>query len=564
MLWADTSTNLLKLRNGANSAWITVGDLTAANLGLAALASPTFTGTVTIPTATISTGVGIPLGSAASPTIYFTGDTNTGIYSPGADQFAITTGGSGRVFVDSSGRVGLGTSSPSAALHVVTSGAGQIRYFDGTVTGAFGSFGSGNEVFIGSGKALAFTTNGITSSETRMTIDTSGRVGIGTTSPSTELHVSASSGYAELRLAGASGSGGSVEFFNSTTQLGDIFIDASNNMIFRNASEAFRVDSSRRLLVGTSSSAGAGSTLQVRNDASAAAVDIYRSAATTGTSIFGINKSRGTAASPLIVAVDDVMGYIAFRGHDGTAYLDGAYIHAAVDGTPGTNDLPSRLVFSTTADGASSPTERARITAGGWFKATSSGDYYGLTGTYHESRTNAVGNVTHLFSHTGTSGNSYGIQISYSQNRGTQAGDQYIYCNDSAALRMEVRGNGGIANYSANNVNLSDRNAKKDIVLAAGTWDCLKEWEIVNFRYKDQPDDADLNMGVIAQQVAESCPEVITVFQEAKEATETKPAQEERLGVKDQQMMWMAIKALQEAQLRIETLEAEVAALKGA
>ena len=115
-----------------------------------------------------------------------------------------------------------------------------------------------------------------------------------------------------------------------------------------------------------------------------------------------------------------------------------------------------------------------------------------------------------------------------------------------------------IANYSANNVNLSDVNAKKDIAPAAGTWDCLKEWEIVNFRYKDQPDDADLNMGVIAQQVAESCPEVITVFQEA---TEDQP---EKLGVKDQQMMWMAIKALQEAQLRIESLEAEVAALKGA
>ena len=49
-LWADTTTNLLKLRNGANSAWITVGDLTAANLGLATLASPTFTGTATIPT----------------------------------------------------------------------------------------------------------------------------------------------------------------------------------------------------------------------------------------------------------------------------------------------------------------------------------------------------------------------------------------------------------------------------------------------------------------------------------------------------------------------------------
>ena len=120
--------------------------------------------------------------------------------------------------------------------------------------------------------------------------------------------------------------------------------------------------------------------------------------------------------------------------------------------------------------------------------------------------------------------------------------------------------NGGLYNYSANNSNLSDRNAKKDITPAADTWDCIKEWEIVNYRYKDQPDAADLNLGVIAQQVAESCPEVIAVFQEAKEATEDQPAQEERLGVKEQQMYWMAIKALQEAQVRIEALEARLTA----
>jgi protein subunit release factor A len=122
-------------------------------------------------------------------------------------------------------------------------------------------------------------------------------------------------------------------------------------------------------------------------------------------------------------------------------------------------------------------------------------------------------------------------------------------------LRAQIRSNGGLANYSANNANLSDRNAKKDISPAADTWNCLKEWEIVNYRYKDQSADADLNLGVIAQQVAESCPEVITVFQEAKEATEDQPAQEKRLGVKEQQMYWMAIKALQEAQVRIEQLE---------
>ena len=55
---------------------------------------------------------------------------------------------------------------------------------------------------------------------------------------------------------------------------------------------------------------------------------------------------------------------------------------------------------------------------------------------------------------------------------------------------------------------------------------------------------------------------MITIFQEAKESTEDEPAREERLGVKEQQMYWMAIKALQEAQVRIETLEAKVASIE--
>jgi hypothetical protein len=167
------------------------------------------------------------------------------------------------------------------------------------------------------------------------------------------------------------------------------------------------------------------------------------------------------------------------------------------------------------------------------------------------------GDWTAAFRSAGTT--PVGIYIKYTAASPNGTGSPFLRGDDSGGTtRFEFRSNGGLANYSANNVNLSDINTKKDISLAAGTWDCLKEWEIVNFRYKDQSDDSDLNMGVIAQQVAESCPEVITVFQEA---TEDQP---EKLGVKDQQMMWMAIKALQEAQLRIETLEAKVAALEAA
>jgi hypothetical protein len=216
-------------------------------------------------------------------------------------------------------------------------------------------------------------------------------------------------------------------------------------------------------------------------------------------------------------------------------------------------------VFSTTGDSQSSPLERLRINAGGLMQL---GTYNTPTGV-HEINWQGAHRFTYNNKDT-TAANCYGIVLNYTGAIPNNTGNEFIYCQDIGNVRLTVRSNGGIANFSANNVNLSDRNSKKDINPAAGTWDCLKEWEIVNFRYKDQPDNADLNMGVIAQQVAESCPEVITVFQEAKEATETEPAQEERLGVKDQQMMWMAIKALQEAQVRIETLEAEVAALKGA
>jgi hypothetical protein len=206
---------------------------------------------------------------------------------------------------------------------------------------------------------------------------------------------------------------------------------------------------------------------------------------------------------------------------------------------------------------APSNTERARIDSSGRLLVGTS------SGSDEKFRAEHSANAEWIaaFRHTSAS-DPLGIRIHHAGAVINAASNPFIYCHDTTTLRAEIRSNGGLANFSANNANLSDRNAKKDISLAADTWSCVKEWEIVNYRYKDQSDDADLNLGVIAQQVAESCPEVITVFQEAKEATEDQPAQEERLGVKEQQMIWMAIKALQEAQLRIETLEAEVAALK--
>jgi hypothetical protein len=77
-------------------------------------------------------------------------------------------------------------------------------------------------------------------------------------------------------------------------------------------------------------------------------------------------KSRGAAVNTRgVVQSGDTIADITFAGDDGTNFIRAASITASVDGTPGTNDMPGRLVFSTTADGGSSVTERLAIKADG-------------------------------------------------------------------------------------------------------------------------------------------------------------------------------------------------------
>jgi hypothetical protein len=97
-----------------NTKRITVNNLPLSAAAVSALAakaptaSPTFTGVISIPD-----------GSAAAPSLANTGDSNTGLYWSAADELSIATAGTQRVVVDSSGRLGLGTSTPQAKLHIL-------------------------------------------------------------------------------------------------------------------------------------------------------------------------------------------------------------------------------------------------------------------------------------------------------------------------------------------------------------------------------------------------------------------------------------------------------------
>jgi len=138
----------------------------------------------------------------------------------------------------------------------------------------------------------------------------------------------------------------------------------------------------------------------------------------------------------------------------------------------------------------------------------------------------------------------------------TKSTGNTLHLHDTANYKFYVNANGGIYNYQSNNVNLSDEREKKNIENMSSQWETLKKWKLKRFHFNKDEDSDDKKYGVIAQDVESHNPEVVTDFKSTDEET--------RLAVKEQQMTWIAIKALQEAMEKIETLEARITALESA
>jgi hypothetical protein len=236
------------------------------------------------------------LGTASAPTVTFTGDTNTGIYSPGADQVAISTNGTGRLFVDGSGRLLINASSSTNVNTATFQGNSALGTGTGIVNIALGNTTPGTSDQLGrlqftdSGHnsaaevigqrdggtwntstsrptSLIFTTtsNGAASTTERMRLDSSGRLGIGTTSPDTALSVQGAAGSTQLTLTDATNA--TVRLGTPAASVGLLSVGSGQSLAFGTQStpgstytERARIDSSGRLLVGTSSGTA---TLQV-------------------------------------------------------------------------------------------------------------------------------------------------------------------------------------------------------------------------------------------------------------------------------------------------------------
>jgi hypothetical protein len=261
------------------------------------------------------------------------------------------------------------------------------------------------------------------------------------------------------------------------------------------------------------------------------------SSAAAGPAMFFGRSEGTTTGSYTVVSADKNLGRISFQGADGTEFVEAAKIDCFVDGTPGANDMPGRLVFSTTADGASSPTERMRIVN---------------SGEIGVSMTPVASN--RLCVRAATDGAS--ILADSAQAQGT---GWYLFYGTSgsvAVVQAWIRGDGTYGSRPNVYGGTSDIKLKENIEPASSQWSDLKSIELVNYNFIG--DDV-RQLGVIAQQVETISPGLV-------DETKDKDSDGNETGtvtksVKYSVLYLKAVKALQEAMERIEQLESSNADL---
>jgi len=287
--------------------------------------------------------------------------------------------GTDRMVIDYGGNVGIGTSAPTTKLEVTGTMSGadltvsNLRNCDTIDTDANGvlSCGTDNE---GSGGGMSYTEASsyfVNDSGDTMT----GALVINQDSNSLSFDIdSEATSAAAVRIDVAGDSDSPHVLFGA----GGTF----DTNLFRQAANVLRTDDS--FWVGGTLS---GATLYsasgaiIRNgrlgigttgptsifDAQSSNSDgTFRTGDNTNSTQLILDRGRGSIGGESAVSINDVLGSLLFRGYDGTDYnTQGAAIAVQVDGTPGSNDMPGRIVFSTTEDDASTVTERMRISNNG-------------------------------------------------------------------------------------------------------------------------------------------------------------------------------------------------------
>jgi len=360
---------------------------------------------------------------------------------------------------------------------------------------------------------------------------TGGSVGIGTASPSRNLHVhDAGANNVYLQLSNSTTGSGATDglqlFCQGSTGEAAIIQRENQPLAFwTNNNEKVRIDSSGRLLVGTSSVSKTG-TLTIQGNSTISTTQAY------------LRLQRGSA-NP---SANGELGYIVFADSNET---EGAYIIADAEFSWATNDYPTRLRFYVTQDGESAPQERFRI--------TEKGEEYHFTEDY---------GITLSTGTTNASVSAFRVK-----NGATAMG--------GGSLVMQVLADGDLENSNNRYTGFSDIKLKENIVDAGSQWDDIKALRVRKYNFKEETGfNTHTQIGLIAQEVELVSPglvgeskdrETYEVERTDKDGNTVVELRERDAGTVTKSVAYSvlymkSVKALQEAMERIETLEAANAA----
>lgn len=483
----------------------------------------------------IYAGQNFPDGTVSAPSITFNQDLDTGFFRSGAGEIKYTANGTAVVT--------LSSNNLTAPSFIPTSSSAPT-----------------NGVYLPAANSVGISTN----SSERLRINSSGFVGIGTTSPGNLLTISTNTdgttsllklhadadgvnnGLAGIKLSGNAGDHAAYIYGGHSTS-GNTFLSFYTDLYAgsHNPQEKMRLDANGRLLVGTSS---ARTKFYAGNTAFTPSFQVERAASTNdrGTSfvynsndsecpILILGKSRGTSGGSFTAVQNgDLIGRLSFQGADGTNLVEGATIDAFVNGAPGSNDLPTALKFSTTSDGGSSPGERMRITSSG---LVAIGTTFAFDGN------NATLAVGAGFPRT---------PIEVQQN--STSTHYAITFRNANGLVGDISTSGSATSFNTP----SDYRLKENVNAVTDGIARLQQLKPSRFNFIADPDTT--VDGFIAHEVQQVVPEAITGEKDAVD-DEGNPIYQ---GIDQSKLVPLLAAALQEAIGEIESLKARVAALESA
>jgi hypothetical protein len=449
----------LTIPNGA-SATVAWNGSDFIEIGTSSIGNLTVNGNLTV------TGVStFSAGTAAAPAITTAGDTNTGIFFPAADTIAFAEGGVEAARLDSSGNLGLGVT-PSAWTTFSSVLQGAAYSLAGFSSGSnvqsalsCNSFYNSNYKYITTAAASQYLQisgqhqwfnapsgtagNAITFTQA-MTLDASGNLGIGTTSPACRL---------DLNRGSAGLLANFTDGVNTNFQIGTSSYLATIGPSADTTAMAFKTSNAERARIDSSGNFGVGTTSP---SAKFTVVGTIKAAAPVQSSLYLSNAAQTN-------------GFLVGRSLGSTDAQDFFIYDTVAAATRMAIDSSGNLLVGTTDSSQ---------TTGVGFKFV----YSATVPTVNTVINTSASNSTYHLYNTNATNNGY---------------------------RFYVSANGGISNFSGNNVNLSDERTKKNIEVAGNYLEKICAIPVKLFNYKDEAENEQRTLGVVAQDVEAVAPEFV-------------------------------------------------------